>query len=142
MAYAICLSCGQEIRWFGGRGQRLADRRCPCGGELKGKTAGRPSASKGQTIRTCVVCKRRSFKLRALAVPITVKVWKPMEGFDGPRRLFGEYVPKEIAAGEIVCFDHARDSIEREPGMSYDQLKARAIACFVRSDTAVNEKET
>jgi hypothetical protein len=40
MASAFCPKCRKSSSWHGGRGERLADRRCAvCGGRLLGSTA-------------------------------------------------------------------------------------------------------
>ena len=35
MSRAVCATCGRMTHWSASRGARLADLRCPCGGELK-----------------------------------------------------------------------------------------------------------
>lgn len=62
MAHAVCASCGQERHWRAGRGARLSDLRCPCGGELRGKTAGTASAAAGRKYAVCALCGRRTLR--------------------------------------------------------------------------------
>ena len=73
MAWAICKACGRREHWRAQRGERLADRRCQCGGELGAKTAGRPSKGKGLSYTVCAICEKRTLKPVILTVP--VRVW-------------------------------------------------------------------
>lgn len=58
---AQCQVCGQTHYVSGlKRGERLADRRCVCGGQLKGVASG-PPQNKGQKIGACPVCGKRRF---------------------------------------------------------------------------------
>jgi hypothetical protein len=92
MAWAICKACGRRKHWRAQRGQRLADRRCQCGGKLTAKTAGRPSEAKGLSYTVCAICERRTLKPVILTVP--VRVW----GRAGMDRL--------LPAGSRVCRWH------------------------------------
>lgn len=44
MAWATCTKCGAEVHWRNGRGARMADLRCSCGGSLRAyrKHPGKP----------------------------------------------------------------------------------------------------
>lgn len=90
---ATCIQCGNEVSWHAGRGQRLADHRCPsCGGRLSGMTAGRESKMRGETYGWCAVCGRR----RASSKLITVND-------EIARRLI---VPPAVKPGDTICWYH------------------------------------
>jgi len=61
MATGICNICGKEVQWRGGRGCRIADARCSCGGTVRGKTLGVPGKNVGRKMETCQVCGRRAY---------------------------------------------------------------------------------
>lgn len=89
MSYAICVSCGRETYWRAGRGTRLVLLRCPaCGGELRGKTAGRPSAATGRHYEVCSVCGKKR-----LTLTTTTRAWTLWDG-------------REIPSGSRVCGWH------------------------------------
>ena len=46
MPYAICKICNKPLDWKASRGSRLADLKCPCGGELKKASYDQATATK------------------------------------------------------------------------------------------------
>jgi hypothetical protein len=120
MAYAICSSCGREVYWRATLGQRLADyTHAGCGGTLQGKTAGKSGANKGRTARTCVICGRRGFKLRQMAVAITV-------GRQGRSWLTGEMAgePVALSVGDYAHGYHFSDEFPTPPNLPLDEYDA------------------
>ena len=68
MARAVCKSCQKVTRWRAGRGARLSDLHCLCGGELKAYRD--PDAGPRPQVRreVCPVCGKRK-PLRQYAQP-------------------------------------------------------------------------
>lgn len=120
MAYANCASCGKEIYWRAQRGVRLVDIRCSCGGELRGKTSGQTSKTKGRSYNVCAVCGRR--RLHLVALPSERRTWMSP--------------PKSVQAGATVCATHGFEITEAESdrlypgwhGNPYAYAEARLLA--------------
>jgi hypothetical protein len=77
VSWAVCEACGAEVYWKATRGATLEGRtHGGCGGALRGKTAGRPSRSKGATFGRCGVCEKRKREdfLRAVPFPFRA-IW-------------------------------------------------------------------
>jgi hypothetical protein len=107
MARAICNEAGgHEVAWYGGRGRKLADLKCPeHGTPLHGKTSGKAN---GAGIIICPVdgVRRRSgtrttkvpdveFYVAAAEQPFYVR------GVETPRN------PGPFPAGTVICWHHA-----------------------------------
>jgi hypothetical protein len=77
------------VRWYGGRGRRLADVKCVCGGALRSKTAGLASHTAGHHFAQCAYCGRRRLDTKLVTLP-------------RPMWLIG----RELPAGAAVCGFH------------------------------------
>jgi len=97
MGKAICKSCNKQVTWFAGKGERLANQKCPtCNGPLVGKTAGKPGVA-GRVFH-CAICgrRRREPRLTTLSEPTV------FNGFG----LRGVEESRELPLGSKVCTYH------------------------------------
>lgn len=106
MANAICTQCGAQWAWHAGRGQRLADRRCPtCGGTLTAKREKTHSAA-GKTYTKCAICGRRIRRDRILHEVRAQRAYAPgVQWVDGNRYNYVDDVPIHPASDEC-CWLH------------------------------------
>jgi len=89
MATAVCTSCGKEQRWSATRGSRLSDLVSPCcKAPMRGKTAGRPTATKGKKFHVCLVDGRRF--MGGLKPPAE---WKERHRARGDERFYPANIP-------------------------------------------------
>lgn len=112
--------------------------------ELKGKTAGKAGPSSGKKIQACVVCSRRGFNLRQMAVSLTVgklgRSWLDGQMIGDPITLqVGDWVHYQHLSEEVP-YDHAvADAIGYSAAA--DQRRAK-VEAFFKGRGEASEKET
>lgn len=106
VATGICQRCGKSVRWSARRGSTIADARCPCGGSLRGVS--HPSATKGTTLATCMVCGKPRARLRTLTEPARLRFPGLVRGPAGERLDPGAVYP----AGTVLCATHETESAD------------------------------
>lgn len=109
--YGVCKDCRREVRVRSTRGARLADYRCPCGGELQGKGGG--AVKRGR----CSICNRLTeFTVPDVGERIVIVEWDYVTSANRPVR--------DAVPGEHLCRNHNR--LRLECGCSVLMTRARA----------------